>query len=604
MKKTKLTRSLLAACSIVALSAVMYGCSSGPSQDELDAANAATDAAEAKAEVDAAAAATAAEEAAAASATAAEEAAAASATAAEEAAAASATAAEEAAAASATAAEEAAAAAATAAEEAAAAAATAAEEAAAAAATAAEEAEAARQAAQDEADRLQDDLDDKAAAKASDDAKELLNKALVDPGDPGNLMATTEVPEELAERAILERMPSPTVSVSKDGMLTASASGYTMAEADTIEGWRGATLTANDMGGDTAVVYSDIGGDGTESLLDRYVSNLPTTDSPRTWDIDNDDDLETATDDATDNADNDISWSDVKRPDDDTSFDGPDGSVMLTFMGSVHGIDGMFSCAIDTTIAECRAPARYTGGSVETDTDVNNGASGAWTFAPDEGADIDTDDTDYLIFGWWLDKGPDGKPDWVRLIARAEGLDMRANANTEGSVIRGKATYEGAAAGKYAMASTAGDIYEGGHFTAIATLTADFDVDLVADVTNQPSTVGNDRAGIALSGTIDNFMTGDTPSDWTVMLKAGDGTDLVDDPAPNTDGRTMTTEWSTGAAQNGVGTWTADWYGGDPDEHPTAVTGTFNAHIRTEDADPGAVGRLQGAFGANLKADE
>ena len=40
MKKTKLTRSLLAACSIVALSAVMYGCthSSGPSQDELDAA--------------------------------------------------------------------------------------------------------------------------------------------------------------------------------------------------------------------------------------------------------------------------------------------------------------------------------------------------------------------------------------------------------------------------------------------------------------------------------------------------------------------------------------------------------------------------------------
>ena len=39
MKKTKLTRSLLAACSIVALSAVMYGCthSSGPSQDELDA---------------------------------------------------------------------------------------------------------------------------------------------------------------------------------------------------------------------------------------------------------------------------------------------------------------------------------------------------------------------------------------------------------------------------------------------------------------------------------------------------------------------------------------------------------------------------------------
>ncbi len=36
MKKTKLTRSLLAACSIVALSAVAYGCSSGISQSEAD----------------------------------------------------------------------------------------------------------------------------------------------------------------------------------------------------------------------------------------------------------------------------------------------------------------------------------------------------------------------------------------------------------------------------------------------------------------------------------------------------------------------------------------------------------------------------------------
>ena len=35
MKKTKLTRSLLAACSIVALSAVMYGCSSSGDEDEL-----------------------------------------------------------------------------------------------------------------------------------------------------------------------------------------------------------------------------------------------------------------------------------------------------------------------------------------------------------------------------------------------------------------------------------------------------------------------------------------------------------------------------------------------------------------------------------------
>ncbi len=48
MKKTKLTRSLLAACSIVVLSAVAYGCSSGISQNEADrqAAEAAAAAAE------------------------------------------------------------------------------------------------------------------------------------------------------------------------------------------------------------------------------------------------------------------------------------------------------------------------------------------------------------------------------------------------------------------------------------------------------------------------------------------------------------------------------------------------------------------------------
>ena len=51
MKKTKLTRSLLAACSIVALSAVAYGCSSGISQGEADKqAEAAAAAAKAAAE--------------------------------------------------------------------------------------------------------------------------------------------------------------------------------------------------------------------------------------------------------------------------------------------------------------------------------------------------------------------------------------------------------------------------------------------------------------------------------------------------------------------------------------------------------------------------
>ena len=178
------------------------------------------------------------------------------------------------------------------------------------------------------------------------------------------------------ETFILPEAPTPTLEVSNDGMLVAEATDYTMADMapDMIEGWRGAVLT--NMGGDTAVVYSDIGNDGTESLLDRYVSSLPGTDSPRSWAIDNDDLMEEAGgQDDTDNEDNDISWSDVMRPDDETMVSGVTvDAPTLTFMGTVHDISGMFSC----TGVDCAAPARYSDDSVATAT----GAGNDWTFVP------------------------------------------------------------------------------------------------------------------------------------------------------------------------------------------------------------------------------
>ena len=433
--------------------------------------------------------------------------------------------------------------------------------------------------------------------------------------DDGIQIPNTD-PEETVPEA-----PTVKLSVSSEGMLVAEANDKTWAMAtDMIEGWRGAMLEDDD-GAVVSVVYSDIGNDGTVSLLDRYVSNLPGTDSPRSWPIDNDDDTEAAADedDATDNEDNDISWSRVTRPDDETMVSG--GTVdapTLTFMGSVHDdISGMFSC----TGTACVAPARYSDDSVRSPETAEAGQN-EWTFVPDEGEDIYTDDVDYLIFGWWLDKGEDGKPDWVRLITHAEELGVeRDNTSTSGANLRGAATYEGAAAGKYAMASSTDDTYEGGHFTATATIEVDFD----ADTTPLATPDDNDRLGIALSGMIDNFMTGDVPrDDWMVELMSDNDKDalgmqpllaLVDDPTVDAenDVTTMTTEWSTGVAQNGTGTWTAVFHGGDntaddqvdPNHetntaHPMAVTGTFNAHIGTADADAGAVGRLQGAFGANV----
>ena len=450
MKKSKVTRSLLAACSIVALTAVMYGCvhsGDGPSQAELDAEAARAAAAE----------------------------------------------------------------------------------------QAAKDAEAAQAAAEQQAAALQtqinglrmqlgleadDDLGDDiadlqaeverlqaalqaridaanavAAQAASDAAKALLpvlangTVNLTDPADP------TSAP--------VHTVPAPMLSVSNDGMLMAEATGYTMADMapDMIEGWRGAMLAGN-VGtaaeGDAAVVYSDIGNDGTQTLLDRYDSNLPNpaTGTPRAWPV---------------TGDGNIPWTAVERPDDETMVSG--GTVTaptLTFMGTVHNVPGTFSCTGST----CAAPARYSDDSVETAASGDNAAVGSWTFVPDEGALTYTDDPNYLTFGWWLSKGLDGKADDLVLIAPAAvGMDARTETSTAGTALRGSATYKGAAAGKYAIASLTSDMHEGGHFTAMATLTADFDAD-DTPVAGEAS----DRAGIALSGMIDNFMTGDTARpDWMVL---------------------------------------------------------------------------------------
>ena len=80
------------------------------------------------------------------------------------------------------------------------------------------------------------------------------------------------------------------VGVSSDGMLMAEVednAAYSMSDTtpDMIEGWRGAMLTRDQADGtmDTVVVYSNIGDDGMESLLDRYESTRPTTTEPRMW---------------------------------------------------------------------------------------------------------------------------------------------------------------------------------------------------------------------------------------------------------------------------------------------------------------------------------
>ena len=421
---------------------------------------------------------------------------------------------------------------------------------------------------------LQGEIDTDDADEMSAAAKALLTKALA----PANVMMA-------AAGAV-------TVKVA-DGELKPEVADYTLGDMpDMIEGWMGATLMNKD--GNTIVVYSDRGALGGTMFLDAYTGMI--VDGTREYTIDID-----VTNSADPAASGQIHWQHVRRTDTSVGPGLKPGSSM--FEGSVMGVPGAFSCS-----GTCVAPPRHTDGTIDpTETDVS---TSMWMFVPDDpNARIAGADSEYLTFGWWLMKDAAGMPESLQLIANAMnamGIDVRT-ADTGGEDLRGTATYKGAAAGKYAIASTTDQSYEGGHFTAMATIEADFDVD------NTPGDAANDREGIMLSGMIDNFMTGDVSRpDWMVKLMAdgnvpsdGVATDENRGLQPVADLATdledaatkLSTEWTVGTAQVGDGDWVPTFSGTETGTgHPKAVTGTFDASL-------GAASRLQGAFGAN-KMDE
>ena len=390
----------------------------------------------------------------------------------------------------------------------------------------------------------------------------------------------------------------------EDGMLTAKVKDYTMADAapDMIEGWQGVMLADKDE--NTIVLYSDKGATDTR-LLDVFDGKLD-EDGVRTYIVNNLETIPTGT--------APIAWSNVKRDDADATGGAKPGST--EFMGSVMNIPGTFSCTPGTD-AICGIPARHSDGTVlssRTDPATTSG----WMFVPDDPlARIPGADANYLVFGWWLMKDAGGMPDSYGTIVEAIGMAEATTAtNTTGTALTGTATYEGGAAGKYALPSPTDDTYEGGHFTAMATITADFDAELPAPAAT------NNKDGIALSGMIDNFMTGDTPRpNWMVKLMADNDKDQVSAPGlqPLTNlsrdasngalvgaASNLATEWSMGTAVKIPGTWRPTFYHGDANPGlagaqepatamvPIAVVGTFDAM--------GDAGKLEGAFGA-IKGD-
>ena len=246
----------------------------------------------------------------------------------------------------------------------------------------------------------------------------------------------------------------------------------------------------------------------------------------------------------------------------------PGGADIIVIPGSYHGVSGTYSCTPATPADGCSAAVAAKGFTVS--------SGDTWTFKPgDANARVmDAADTSYASYGWWLRKAENDGP-----FNASAFHDFKGTAGTVDitDLVAGTATYMGGAAGKYALSSSTatGGINDAGHFTARATLEADFEDDMI-------------------TGTIDNFMGADGQSrNWSVELKkSGFGTGGIILGADGT-GTAMKTVWTIGddaAAESGQ--WSGNLREEGTDDVPKVATGTFYTEY-------GTAGRMVGGFGAN-----
>ena len=259
--------------------------------------------------------------------------------------------------------------------------------------------------------------------------------------------------------------------------------------------------------------------------------------------------------------------------------------------GQFNGVQGQFSCDGTCTVT----------------TDAKRKISalaGTWIFVPTSAAtripDVDHD-SDFLAFGWWLRTVEDDGGDTKYTIGTfAEGAQVRTLANIQTTLnttdFGGTANYSGPAGGKYARkwTTTTGEVagLKVGHFTASATLKANFGGDDVA-VNEQ----------FSITGSVDDFMDENDEAlvGWTVKLnKAGFAASGVNaQSAPTGVPADANTFYGT---TTGNGDWQGMFYGpidgpDGPDNGedrdpiaPTGVAGEFSAHFSN--------GHVIGAFGA------
>ena len=266
------------------------------------------------------------------------------------------------------------------------------------------------------------------------------------------------------------------------------------------------------------------------------------------------------------------------------------GAARLQFSGTWRGVPGTF---VSTDTDQIIVTARLDEDDEEALTANFDG--GTWTFQPDNvKAMVAVPDEDYIWFGWWKDE-PDEKTGDPASFAygfrtAAGGSDGFTDGGTTIQAIEGKATYVGAATGKFAMetGSRLAPTYDADAFTATARLTADFGGDPDDDA------VDNVDDG-TIKGSITDFQRGDGSAlaGWKVTLNeieldAG-GADFASTSQTADDNAVA----EIGGIKSGMGGWSGSFFGnGRDDGQPDGVVGRFDATFT------GANAHIAGSYGA------
>ena len=259
------------------------------------------------------------------------------------------------------------------------------------------------------------------------------------------------------------------------------------------------------------------------------------------------------------------------------NFDGDDANTedmdeAAEVMGTFDGAPGTYRCNDATGCS-----VTLTGGKVS--------AASNWIFTATMGAMVDVEDTDYLAYGFWLQRttDKDGQDTYDEVEAFTAGNVAVTPVNDVGDVA-GSATYTGNSTGVYVknVTDNEGDIQTAtsGLYSALVNLTANFGSDDVA--VNKQFRIEGDVTKFVLQNGEEN--------DWGVKLESATF------PTAN-----VFTGMTTGDSTAAKGAWNGGFYGAAPETAdteddnarvaPPSVLGEFNANFTD--------GAVLGGFGAN-----